>query len=133
MHADSDEYLVLAQLMKQFAEVVQAAGDGALVGMRVLQVLIWDISTSVKGALGLFNLPLGDQDDAHVQVCSCERGQKREVIKKRLNYPKLHIIVQMKAPKRTFIPVTDSLEVQNGETEELNSQARVGLLPMASL
>lgn len=72
--------------MKQFAEVVQAAGDGALVGMRVLQVLIGDVSASVKGALGLFDIPLGDQDDAHIQVCSCARGQKgEEVIKKRLN------------------------------------------------
>ncbi len=101
MHADSDEYLVLALLMKQFAEVVQAAGDGALMGMRVLQVLIGDVSTSVKGALGLFNIPLGDQDDAHVQVCSCERGQKGEVIKKRLNYPKfiLHHTCTNESPK----------------------------------
>lgn len=63
---------MLAQLMKHLAQVVQAAGDGALVGMRVLQILIRDVSASVECALGLFDIPLGDQDDAHVQVCSCE-------------------------------------------------------------
>lgn len=63
---------MLALLMKQFAQVVQAAGDGALVGMRVLQVLIRDVRTSVECSLGLFDIPLGDQDDAHVQVCSYE-------------------------------------------------------------
>ncbi len=78
MHADSDEYLVLALLMKQFAEVVQAAGDGALMGMRVLQVLIGDVSTSVKGALGLFNIPLGDQDDAHVKYAAVKEDKREK-------------------------------------------------------
>lgn len=66
-------HLVLALLMKQFPQVVQAAGDRALVGMRVFQVLIRDVRTSVEGSLGLFDIPLGDQNDAHVQVCSCEK------------------------------------------------------------
>lgn len=69
-------YLVLALLMKQLAQVVQAAGDRALVGMRVLQVLIRDICTGVECVLGLFNIPLGHQDNAHVQVCSFERGHR---------------------------------------------------------
>lgn len=97
VHPNFNEYLMLALLMKQLAKVVQAAGDGALVSVRVLQVLIGDVSASVKGALGLFDIPLGDQDDAHVQVCSCERGQKGELLKERLSYPKLHILVQMKS------------------------------------
>lgn len=39
--------------MEQLAQVVQAAGDGALMGVGVLQVLIWDVSAGQKGALGL--------------------------------------------------------------------------------
>lgn len=39
--------------MEQLPQVVQAAGDGALVGVGVLQVLVWDISAGQECALGL--------------------------------------------------------------------------------
>lgn len=65
---------MLVLLVKQFAQVIQAAGDRALVRMRILQVLIWDIGAGVEGALGIFDIPLGHLDDAHVQVRSCKKG-----------------------------------------------------------
>lgn len=61
---------MLSLLVKQFAQIVQAAGDRALVGVRVLQVLIWDVCAGEKGAFGLFDIPLGHLDDSYVQVCS---------------------------------------------------------------
>lgn len=61
-------YLLMTLLMEQLAQVVQTAGDGALVGVRVLQVLIRDISAGEEGALGLIVATLIHQDDARVQV-----------------------------------------------------------------
>lgn len=58
--------------MEQFPQVVQAAGDGALVGVGVLQVLIGNVGTSQKGALGLLQVALVHQDDSCVQVGRCE-------------------------------------------------------------
>lgn len=57
--------------MEQFSQVVQAAGDGALVGVGVLQVLIRNVSTSEEGAFGLFQVALVHQDDPCVQVGRC--------------------------------------------------------------
>lgn len=54
--------------MEQFAQVVQATGDRALVRVGVLQVLIWDVSTGQKGTLGLVCPTLIHQDDPRVQV-----------------------------------------------------------------
>lgn len=66
---------MVALLVKQFAQIVQAAGDRALVGVRVLQVLIWDVCARKKGAFGFFNVPLGHLDDSYVQVSSCKKGR----------------------------------------------------------
>ena len=66
-----DHYLLVSLLMEQLAQVVQAAGDGALVSVGVLQVLIWDVSAGQEGALGLIKATLIHQDDARVQVGRC--------------------------------------------------------------
>lgn len=58
--------------MEQLPQVVQAAGDRALVGVGVLQVLIWNVSACQKGAFGLLQVALVHQDDSCVQVCRCE-------------------------------------------------------------
>lgn len=58
--------------MEQFSQVVQAACDGALVGMGVLQVLIWNVGTRQKGAFGLLQVALVHQYDSCVQVGRCE-------------------------------------------------------------
>lgn len=71
-------YLLVSLLMVQLAQVVQAAGDGALVGMGVLQVLIWDIGTGQEGAPGLIQATLIHQDDACVQVGRCWEKEKFE-------------------------------------------------------
>lgn len=54
--------------MEQLAQVVQAAGDRALVGMGVLEVLVWDVGTGQEGALGLIQATLIHQYDSCVQV-----------------------------------------------------------------
>lgn len=54
--------------MEQFAQVIQAAGDGALVRVGVLQVFVWDVSTGQEGTLGLVCPTLIHQDDPRVQV-----------------------------------------------------------------
>lgn len=62
--------------MEQLSQVVQAAGDGALVGVGVLQVLIWNVGTCQKGAFGLLQAALVHQDDSCVQVGRCEEEGK---------------------------------------------------------
>ena len=57
--------------MEQLPQVVQAAGDGALVGVGVLQVLIWDVGTHQEGAFGFLQVALVHQDDSCVQVSRC--------------------------------------------------------------
>lgn len=64
--------------MKQFSQVVQAAGDGALVGMRVLQVLIRNVGTSKEGAFSLFQVALVHQDDSRVQVGRCQKEGRED-------------------------------------------------------
>lgn len=64
--------LLLALLMEQLPQVVQAAGDGALVGVGVLQVLIRNVCTGQKGAFGLVQVALVHQDDSCVQVGRCK-------------------------------------------------------------
>lgn len=54
--------------MEQFAQVVQAAGDGALVRVGVLQVLVWYVSTGQEGTLGIVCSTLIHQDNSRVQV-----------------------------------------------------------------
>lgn len=61
-------HLLLALLMQQLPQVVQAAGDGALVGVGVLQVLIGDVGTGREGAFGLVQVAPVHQDDSRVQV-----------------------------------------------------------------
>lgn len=60
--------LVPALLMEKLPQVVQAAGYGALVGVRVLQVLIRDVGTGQEGVLGFVQASLVHQDDSRVQV-----------------------------------------------------------------
>lgn len=68
--------------MEQLPQVVQAAGDRALVGVRVLQVLIRNVGTSQEGAFGLIQAALVHQDDACVQIGRCgERGGEQWVLK----------------------------------------------------
>lgn len=55
---DSGCYLLVSLFMEQLAQVVQAAGDWAFVGVGVFQVLIWDISAGQEGALGLIKATL---------------------------------------------------------------------------
>lgn len=40
-------------LVKKLSQVVKTAGDGALVCVRILQVLIWDVSAGEEGPLRL--------------------------------------------------------------------------------
>lgn len=61
-------HLLLALLMQQLPQVVEAAGDGALVGVGVLQVLVGDVGTGREGAFGLVQVAPVHQDDSHVQV-----------------------------------------------------------------
>lgn len=61
-------HLLLALLMQQLPQVVEAAGDGALVGVGVLQVLIGDVGTGREGAFGLVQVAPVHQDDSRVQV-----------------------------------------------------------------
>lgn len=58
----------MSLFVEQLAQVVQAAGDGALVCVGVLQVLVWDVSTGQEGTLGLVCPTLIHQDDPCVQV-----------------------------------------------------------------
>ena len=62
--------------MEELAHVVQAAGDGALVRMGVLEVLVGYVRAGNKGALGLVQAALVHLDDARVQVGRC--GSKTE-------------------------------------------------------
>lgn len=57
--------------MEQLAQVVQAAGDGALVCVGVLEVLVGYVRAGEKGALGLVQPALVHLDDARVQVGRC--------------------------------------------------------------
>lgn len=61
-------HLLLALLMQQLPQVVEAAGDGALVGVGVLQVLVGDVGTGREGAFGLVQVAPVHQDDSRVQV-----------------------------------------------------------------
>lgn len=61
----------MSLLVQKLAQVVQAAGDRALVGVGVLQVLIWDIGAGQEGALGFVQATLVHQDDPRVQVGRC--------------------------------------------------------------
>lgn len=63
--------LVPALFMEQLPQVVQAAGDGALVCVRVLEVLVGDVGAGQEGALGLVQAALVHQDDSRVQVGGC--------------------------------------------------------------
>jgi len=71
-------HLLPALLVQQLAQVVQAAGDGALVGVRVLQVLVGDLGAGGEGELGLRQTALVHQHDARVQVRRCcgETGER---------------------------------------------------------
>lgn len=68
--------LLLALFVEQLSQIVQAAGDGALVGVGVLQVLIWNVGTCQKCAFGLLQVALVHQDDSCVQVGRCEEEGK---------------------------------------------------------
>lgn len=61
-------HLLVSLLVEQLAQVVQAAGDGALVRVGVLEVLVWYVSAGQEGALGLVCPTLIHQDDPRVQV-----------------------------------------------------------------
>lgn len=61
-------HLLVALLVQQLAQIVQAGGDGALVGVRVLQVLVRDVGAGQESALGLVQPSLVHQDDSRVQV-----------------------------------------------------------------
>lgn len=58
--------------MEQLSQVVQAAGDGALVGVGILQVLVRDVGAGQEGVFGLLQVALVHQDDPRVQVGRCE-------------------------------------------------------------
>lgn len=62
-----------ALFVEQLPQVVQTAGDGALVGVGVLQVLIRDVSAGQEGAFGLVQAALVHQDDSRVEISSCEQ------------------------------------------------------------
>jgi len=65
--------------VQKLAQVVQAAGDGALVRVGVLEVLIGDVGAREEGPLGLVQPPLVHLDDARVQVGRCgHRHHQRE-------------------------------------------------------
>lgn len=61
-------HLLPSLLMQQLPQVVQATGDGALVGVGVLQVLIGDVCAGGEGALRLVQVAPVHQDDSRVQV-----------------------------------------------------------------
>lgn len=61
-------HLLVSLLVQQLAQVVQAAGDGGLVRVGVLEVLVWDVGAGQEGALGLICPSLIHQDDPRVQV-----------------------------------------------------------------
>lgn len=61
-------HLLVPLLVQQLAQIVQAGGHGALVGVRVLQVLVWDVGAGQEGALGLVQPSQIHQDDSRVQV-----------------------------------------------------------------
>ena len=69
-------YLLVSRLVQQLAQVVQAAGDGALVRVGVFEVLVGDVGAGQEGALGLFQPALVHLDDARVQVGRC--GPRRD-------------------------------------------------------
>lgn len=72
--------LLLALFMEQFSQVVQATGDGVLVSVRILQILIGNVSTSKEGAFGLFQVALVHQNYSYIQVGRCEfRVKKKQV------------------------------------------------------
>ena len=58
-------------LVEQLAQVVQAAGDGALVRVGVFEVLVRDVRAGQEGPLGLVQPALVHLDDARVQVGRC--------------------------------------------------------------
>lgn len=64
-------YLLMAMLMEQLPQVVQAAGDRGLMSVRVLQVLVRDVGACQEGALGFVCVTPIHQDDARVQVGRC--------------------------------------------------------------
>lgn len=68
--------LVPALFMEQLPQVVQAAGDGALVCVRVLEVLVGDVGAGQEGAFGLVQAALVHQDDSRVQVGGCGIGSQ---------------------------------------------------------
>ena len=68
--------LLLALFVEQLPQVVQAAGDGALVGVGVLQVLVWNVGAGQEGAFGLLQAALVHQDDSCVQVCRYEEEKE---------------------------------------------------------
>lgn len=95
-----------ALFVEQLPQVVQAAGDGALVGVRVLQVLVGDVGAGQEGALGLVQAALVHQDDSRIQVGGCGIGNQ----------------------------INSQRELSSVETEKRRSlQASVGRLPMAIL
>lgn len=57
-----------ALFVEQLPQIVQAAGNGALVGVGVLQVLVRNVGTGQEGVLGLVQASLVHQDDSRVQV-----------------------------------------------------------------
>lgn len=61
-------HLLVALLVQQLAQIVQAGSDGALVGVRVLQVLVRYVGAGQERALGLVQPSLVHQDDSRVQV-----------------------------------------------------------------
>lgn len=78
--------LLLALLVQQFAHVVKAAGDGALVGVGVLQVLIGNVGTGQEGAFGLVQAALVHQDDACVQVGRCGETRRGYIRRRFLHH-----------------------------------------------
>lgn len=73
-------YLLASLFVEQLAQVVQAAGHRALVGVGVLQVFIGDVGAGQEGALGLIEVALIHQDDARVQVGRCWENQTWTVV-----------------------------------------------------
>lgn len=61
-------HLLVSLLVQQLPQIIQAGGDGALVGVRVLQVLVWDVGAGEEGSLGLVQPSQIHQDDPRVQV-----------------------------------------------------------------
>lgn len=68
LHNLQNPYFLVSLLVQQLAQIVQAGGDGALVGVGVFQVLIWDVGAGQEGALGLVQATLVHQYDSRVQV-----------------------------------------------------------------